>query len=462
MMGALAAPSFRATMGAAGADISPPVGVHNRCWGAAAQAVSAGNHLGLRASVLVVAGGPGQAPRAILAIDGSWWQGLAAERRLRSAIAAAIGADPDDVLTCLSHSHASVPLLDSYAGLPGGEAAERWFAEVVETCAALARRALDGARPATMEWAVGHCRLARNRDQLADGQWLVGHEPSVPADDALLAGRVVADDGALVATLVNYACHPTTLGWGNRLVSPDWPGAMRQVVEAAHPAPCLFLQGAGGDLAPAEQYADDPALAERHGRMVGHAACAALAGLGAPGTGLAFAGQHASGAALGLWTRQAVAVDHRAAGKRLDLQVPLRDSLETLAQLDAALASEADAALAERLRRRRRVRLMVGDGTTATLPIWCWRLGKVLFVGVPGEPYSALQLAVRAAFPDHAVVLINHANGGSGYLIPASWYGRPGFYPAWQTPFAAGSFECLVDAILPCLHTLTASAPEAP
>ena len=34
-----------------------------------------------------------------------------------------------------------------------------------------------------------------------------------------------------VAVVVNYACHPTTLAWQNTLISPDYPGALRELVE---------------------------------------------------------------------------------------------------------------------------------------------------------------------------------------------------------------------------------------
>ena len=48
------------------------------------------------------------------------------------------------------------------------------------------------------------------------------------------------------AVIVNYACHPTTLAWDNRAISPDWIGAMRENVEAAAGGICMFLQGASG------------------------------------------------------------------------------------------------------------------------------------------------------------------------------------------------------------------------
>src|SRR6185503_5155147 len=105
--------------------------------------------------------------------------------------------------------------------------------------------------------------------------------PAVKADDTLVVGRITADDdGRVLGTLVNYACHPTTLAWENRLISPDYVGAMREVVEAhTGGGPCLFLQGASGELAPAHQYVGDTAVADRHGRRLGFSALAALEGM---------------------------------------------------------------------------------------------------------------------------------------------------------------------------------------
>ena len=63
--------------------------------------------------------------------------------------------------------------------------------------------------------------------------------------------------GTILATIVNYACHPTTLGGRNRLISPDYLGAMRETIETnTGLAPCLFLNGAAGELAPREQVSD--------------------------------------------------------------------------------------------------------------------------------------------------------------------------------------------------------------
>ena len=36
----------------------------------------------------------------------------------------------------------------------------------------------------------------------------------------------------IIATMVNYACHPVSLGGGNKMISPDYYGAMREVSDA--------------------------------------------------------------------------------------------------------------------------------------------------------------------------------------------------------------------------------------
>src|SRR6266516_4051778 len=99
---------------------------------------------------------------------------------------------------------------------------------------------------ATLTWRYGRCDLATNRDfpdptggPASAGRphaerTLCGFNPNAPADDTLLVGRITADDGGkTIATIVNYACHPTTLAWQNQLLSPDYLGALRELVESA-------------------------------------------------------------------------------------------------------------------------------------------------------------------------------------------------------------------------------------
>ena len=127
---------------------------------------------------------------------------------------------------------------------------------------------------------MGSCSLASNRDLVENGRALTGYNAVVEADRTVLMGRLSDDQDVVRATIINYACHPTTLAWQNHLLSPDYVGAASEVVEGATGgAPCLFLQGASGELAPRHQYVGDTEVADRHGRELGYAALAALSGM---------------------------------------------------------------------------------------------------------------------------------------------------------------------------------------
>src|SRR6185437_3271378 len=108
--------------------------------------------------------------------------------------------------------------------------------------------------------------------------------------------RMTDASGRPLATLVNYACHPTTLAWENTLLSPDYVGAMRETVERDLGVPAVFAQGASGDLGPRHGFVGDTAIADQNGRQLGYAALSALALLGPPATDFRYRGPVISGA----------------------------------------------------------------------------------------------------------------------------------------------------------------------
>jgi hypothetical protein len=72
-----------------------------------------------------------------------------------------------------------------------------------------------------------------------------------PVDRELLVLRVENAQGKVIAHAVNFAAHATLRPNGLRKISADFPGIMAAEVEkATGGAPCLFLQGAAGDLSP--------------------------------------------------------------------------------------------------------------------------------------------------------------------------------------------------------------------
>jgi hypothetical protein len=449
-------PTFVGRAGVARVDITPPVGIYCRNWGAAAHDVARGIHRPLSLTAVALASATGGPPLVLVDADLGWWASAAHEREFRGGILAALGLPAERLLFAVTHTHAAPPLSEPEPHWAGGDLLVAYHATVQAAAVAAARDAIGSLDPATLEWHTGACRLAANRDlperQAAPGRSaservICGYDPAGPADQTLLVGRLTAPGGRPLATLVNYACHPTTLAWENDLVSPDYVGAMRETIEAATGgAPAVFLQGASGELAPRYQYVGDPAVTDAHGRELGHAALATLFAMEPPGERLVFDRVVESGAALAVWRREPRAPEPRAtslAARRAVVDLPLKP-WPTAAELVAEIAACQDRAVAERLRRRLRIREALGDGATYPFEIWGWRLGDALVLGTMAEAYSRIQSRVRAAFPDRAVLWLNLVNGGVGYLPPEPLYDLD-IYPAWQTPFARGSLE-LVEA----------------
>ncbi len=301
--------------------------------------------------------------------------------------------------------------------------------------------------PATLSCALGRCALAANRDLPQGDGVVVGFNPEALADDTLVVGRIAREDGSLLAVLVNYACHPTTLAWQNTLVSPDLVGAAREVVETATGGvPCVFLQGASGELAPRHQYVGDVAVADRHGRCLGHAAMSVLEWMPPPGTALTFRGVVESGAALGMWEPGPYLPPAALAALAIDVDLPLRE-MPTVEELERQWAGINPVSLTERLRRARVVRASFAGQPSYRLPVWLWRLGDCVVVGVPGEPYSRLQVELRERHPDLCIFVLGVTNAGLSAYLPVEEAYDHDVYQAWQTPYARGCLERVIEAI---------------
>ncbi|MEX0688688.1 MAG: alkaline ceramidase, partial [Pirellulales bacterium] len=189
--------------------------------------------------------------------------------------------------------------------------------------------------------------------------------------------------------------------------------------------------------------------ADAHGRGLGHAVLATVHAMEPPGQRLTYDRVVESGAALAVWRREPGPTNpliQSLAAKRRTVDLPLKD-WPSAAELAAQFAACTDRPIAERLRRKLRIREALGDGPAFPLEIWGWRIGEALVLGTMAEAYSSIQRNVRAAFPDRAVVWLNLVNGSIGYLPPAPLYDVD-VYQVWQTPFDRGSLETLEAAAI--------------
>ena len=435
------------------ADITPLPGIYSRNWSAAKFEQSTGIHQPLLMQCLVIKNSRSSDPLVLLTADLGWWKNSADERDLRYALLSAFNLRESQLLFCLSHTHAGPGICSQDKDKPGGNFILPYLERLKSTALELITGSLNKLTEGSLSWGYGLCDLATNRDFKHGDGYLVGYNPEKEADQTLLAGLVRDKTGKILCTLVNYACHPTTLAHENSLLSPDYVGSARQIVsESSGGAPCLFLQGASGELAPKDQYVDDITIVENNGKKLGYAVLSLISGMRPVGKGLEFKGAISSGAPLAIWGKVDLQIDERVEARIFEVKVDLKN-LPTQDEIESKLANTSDPVLEDRLWRMLNTRRSVGNTKEAVLKVWVWQLGGALIVAQANEAYSVFQSALREKFGRIPIAVINIANGYIGYLPPFEMYEKD-MYAVWQTPYDKGTLEQLINGTIEGISTL--------
>ena len=382
-------------------DITPASEIRTANWGAHGRhEVATGVHQPLTVTALALADDSGSM-HYVVSTDLGWWRNTDDEQSVRAPVLEALDVGESRLLLHLVHTHAGPCTTRSQHFEPGGALVDSYLRSVSDAIVAACREARATARPCRITWGTGACALATVRDLPCGDLDVVGFNPDVAADDTVIVGRVTDHDERTVATILNYACHPTTLAWQNPLLSPDFVGPARVLVETATSAPCLFLQGASGDLAPPRPV---------HGR-------------------------HRCGRAQRTDPRSRRPVDSRSdattrphhalqRGRRIRRQprhmgaspgpLPHRAQSEAhpspRAPSAAAVARRAhptlepprDTPARERVERAMGLRKGYVDNNSARHPVWIMEVGDAIVVAHPGEAYSAMQTELRSRPPPAA------------------------------------------------------------
>ena len=427
-------------------DITPASEIRTANWGAHGRhEVATGVHQPLTVTALALADDSGSM-HYVVSTDLGWWRNTDDEQSVRAPVLEALDVGESRLLLHLVHTHAGPCTTRSQHFEPGGALVDSYLRSVSDAIVAACREARATARPCRITWGTGACALATVRDLPCGDLDVVGFNPDVAADDTVIVGRVTDHDERTVATILNYACHPTTLAWQNPLLSPDFVGPARVLVETATSAPCLFLQGASGDLAPRDQYTGDIDVVERNGRILGHAALSTLEAMPRPGHIMRFTGVVESGASLGTWAQVPARSPTALRARLIRVPVPLQPLLSP-EELTRRWSHLGDTPARERVERAMGLRKGYVDNNSARHPVWIMEVGDAIVVAHPGEAYSAMQTELRSRHPGRCILVANCTNGpGFMYLPERSAYERVR-YQVWQTLLGAGALETVIDAV---------------
>lgn len=453
--------------GVARADITPPAGIAQMNWGSQSHILSIGNDpVGLCATALVLS--DGQTKTAMVDIDRLFVDGL--EPSIHRA-AALTGIRPENIRLAATHTHAAVMI--SAAKGPAGidlteyrHAVERYDNYLVDQIVGLIVEANARLQPAHIYGDRGIGRININRRvRGGDGRPpAVGRNPDGFVDRELIVFRVDDALGEPLAVLANYPCHGTVLAYANQVVSPDWIGMVRRVVEDALPtARCLFFQGAAGNQGPIEGFTGDLSVPHRLGAILGHNTAAVAMGIETVRREPTFEGfvestayqakQHwrVKGPRSGNLMRVSKVIElprreytqEEIGGIRARLQDAIQKAAIARKSDDPWKIHQAEA----RVRRFKDLAekwTQPAESHPIEVEVEIWRIGDVGIVSMPGEPFAEIGVEIKEASPFHVTMFCGYSDGIGGDYMPISCEYDEGGYEVERTPYGRQASEKLV------------------
>jgi neutral ceramidase len=398
---------------------------------------------------------------------------------VRNAIAEMTGIPLSHIRISYTHTH-SGPILDRgwspWMGA-GREMVASYGQSLPDRIAGAAWAAVNALRPARIAGGAGQCRINVNRrfQRPGDGAVVVGRNWEGPVDHEVQVLRIDGPDRQPLAAVVNYACHPIIVGPDCDRITPDFPGVVKQVVEQATGAPCLFLQGAAGNLGPVRGVARG-GLGEfkRLGAVLGHEASRVWWEIETEPHRERYTGTLESGAPLAMYDDVPVATGGTTirVGTR-PMHLPLKElpppealaaeyeaHVARLAELRAS--GDDDAAIrwetmgAKRTAMRAQLSTQLQDQTHRTLEAQAFAIGdEIALVAMPGEPFAEIGMGVKRASPFRHTLFSGYSNVGWAYIPTADAYPLGG-YEVEITPFEPSAADQIVAESLALLGGLAA------
>jgi len=425
----MAEPSETLRAGVAQINITPPIGM--AMTGYIARAGNAtGVHDLLYAKAFVVDNGAQQA--AIITCDL-----LGLHKRfvdsVRTEIQAATGINGRNVMLACSHTHAgpaTMFLQDC------GEPDEAWMMILREQLVAVTQTAHAARQPA--QFGAGRGRFSagvHNR-----------RAPGDITDPEVGILRVTDKQGAPLAILVNYACHPTCLTGDNQLFSAEYPGYLTDQVQRETGAITFFITGAIGDVGPAER-----------GWPVYEAIGSGLAAtvLSTLPT-IALEEWHTLAVTTKLLTLPLLPLPtSEQLTQFLDQhQTPLTEAEQTQdwvhAKIQLAMQHWAE-----------RTRVAIGEEQSPSVEteVQVMRLGDIALISAPGELFVELGLALKYGSGIKQTFICGFANDNIGYIPARRAYPHGGYevaeaykYYAYPAALAPEAGEKYVETALRLIH----------
>ena len=225
-----------------------------------------------------------------------------------------------------------------------------------------------------------------------------------PVDPEVCVLRVEDTDGGIVASLVNFGCHPVSIyPHLSTAISADYPAYTTKVVEEMEGGICLFTLGLAGNVVPIQRGVEPR---KEIGKAIGGEALRRL---------------------------QFVATSGDVTLKALKKEV----------RFPAKKSSSPEQA---------------GDAGTAikfiSTEIQVLRLGDIYILGLPGEILVEVGMDIKRRAGVEKLFVISLCNDSIGYVCPKPAYEEGGYEPTSATNLAKGAGEIMVKEALKLINQI--------
>jgi neutral ceramidase len=339
---------------------------------------------------------------------------------MRQAILESCQLRPEELFLCAIHTH-SAPLLTLNAEKDHPN--NVGYAKVLQgKLVDVVRQALDRLAPVRIGIGSGYSPVGANRREPVRGsesttRIVLGRNPSAPIDREVQVLKITRPEGnELLGVAFDFATHSTSLGPGNLLVSGDVHGLAEQFVEAHFGAGLVApaLAGASGNIDP--WYRVLPGFNTNNGWI--------------PEPVL-----------LGTLLGEEVAL----VARRIQAPIthaPIRTMMKTI---DLPGKPRGDAASS-------------ATNQPAPFVLTVGSIGDIALVGLGGEVFNEIGLAIKAGSPFPYTIVITHCNAAGGYLPTRSSYAEGG-YEVQSSSFAPGAAERVIEEATRMLQELHKANP---
>ncbi len=346
----------------------------------------------------------------------------------------------DALLFCASHSH-STPEVAGITSLHHLDDARAWLNDLAADLAGCLVDAANAAQPTEIRLGRGAIEtISANRRVLDKNGVLYKPPDRIPPEDMARPAPIDPDvnvvrfdfaDGSHSA-LLNFTCHPTTVQV-NPLVSADYPGVAAATVERDSDGcrECLFIQGTCGDINPIGGSAvPDFEAVESNGTALGRETIRVLdeivgcepspeAPLRISARELEFPRRDLPGPSpLSEHAQDAV-------GRARDLVDGLTEA-ESRERVDELSQATRQTLISARVMIEQLAEIAKGhDPIRSTQHVI--RVGDLAIVGIPGEPFSRLGMAIKSQSPAGLTVCAAYTNDYVGYLSDSESFAEGGY-----------------------------------